>query len=256
MVQTLAAALGKPLELVPDQSAPSLDELPAFSMKNGRLQLPGTRLTKKQALAVFLARYPLGFRDDSYLAEERNYKWEAHQLWCKLLGGGEGERLLAAGDTGELGSRVLAVATKTNLLHPNWDKAPLKDALKDHALATPYLRALVELSAAPEPTQAQFEGYIDVLETLPHPGSAVASWPVATIMLYLAQPQRHMIMRPSVSQQAAVRFGFELNYAPRPNWRTYSALQTMSQQLLKELTPLGARDLIDVQSYMWVISRS
>jgi hypothetical protein len=84
----------------------------------------------------------------------------------------------------------------------------------------------------------------------------VASWPVATIMLYLAQPQRHMLLRPSVSQQAALRFGFELNYAPRPNWRTYNALLTMSQQLLKELSPLGARDLIDVQSYMWVISRS
>jgi hypothetical protein len=144
----------------------------------------------------------------------------------------------------------------TTGIRTNWDKAPLKDALKDHLLATPYLRALIDLTTAPEPTQAQFEGYIDALERLPHPGSVVASWPVATIMLYLAQPQRHMLLRPSVSQQAALRFGFELNYAPRPNWRTYSALLTMSQQLLKELSPLGARDLIDVQSYMWVISRN
>lgn len=202
---------------------------------------------------MFLQKYPLSFKDDGYLAEERNYKWEAHELWVKLLGGGEGQRLLAAGDTAELASRVLAVATKTNLLHHTWEQGPLKSALEDHARAAPYLRALVELSTAPEPTQAQFEGYVDALEAL---GPRVACWPTATLMLYFAQPQRHMLMRPTVTQQAAVRFAFDLNYASRPNWRTYSALLAMSQLLLKELTPQGARDLIDVQSYMWVISRS
>jgi len=248
---------GSPLHLAQEQTHPWLDNLPPFDMKEGRLCLSEKRMTQAQALARFRHLYPLVFRDDGYIGDskhgERQYKWEAHELYVKSLGNGQAESLLSAGEIGTLAQRFFAVATKTNLLHPNWDKAPLKDALRDHAILLPYLRALTELIAADTPTQPLFESYVAELAKLPRPGSAVASWPVATILPYLARPDRHMLLRPELTQLAAERFGFELNYDARPNWRTYSSLLHMSAQLLKDLRPHGARDFIDVQSFIWVI---
>jgi hypothetical protein len=47
---------------------------------------------------------------------------------------------------------------------------------------------------------------------------------------------------------------FDLQYRARPNWTTYRKVLTLADLLLKELQPLGARDMIDAQSFMWVIA--
>ena len=250
---------GSPLKLAPEQSDPWLDNLPPFGMKDGRLRLSQVRLTKAQAMEKFCRRFPLGFRDETYLTDpkhgERQNKWQAHELFLELLGNGEAARLLAAESIDELARRVFVVAISTNLLHPSWDKAPLKDALKSSDALRPYLSALVDVVTADKPNQATFDAHVAALEKLPQPGTPVASWPGATIIPYLAQPDRHMLLRPSVTQHAAERFGIELNYVPRPNWRTYSSLLGMAAQLFKDLKPHGARDYIDVQSFIWVIGQ-
>jgi len=40
--------------------------------------------------------------------------------------------------------------------------------------------------------------------------------------------------------------------ASTPNWETYEAVMQMAKQLLDRLAPLGAKDMIDVQQFMWV----
>ena len=51
-------------------------------------------------------------------------------------------------------------------------------------------------------------------------------------------------------------FSFDLLYSTYPKWATYDQLLKLSDQLLERLRPLGARDLIDVQSFMWVVGGS
>src|ERR1043165_5108968 len=34
----------------------------------------------------FLRAFPFGFRDETYLAWERDYKWKAHRQWTEALG--------------------------------------------------------------------------------------------------------------------------------------------------------------------------
>ena len=46
---------------------------------------------------------------------------------------------------------------------------------------------------------------------------------------------------------------FDLNYQSKLNWMTYSQLIVLSEALFEKLKPLGARDYIDVQSFIWVI---
>jgi hypothetical protein len=40
---------------------------------------------------------------------------------------------------------------------------------------------------------------------------------------------------------------------PQLNWLTYAKLLEMSGQLLEALRPYGARDFIDVQSFIWMV---
>jgi len=62
-----------------------------------------------------------------------------------------------------------------------------------------------------------------------------------------------MFLKPEVTQDCAARLIFELNYRPQLNWLTYAKLLEMSRYLLQVLRPLGARDFIDIQSFIWLI---
>ena len=63
-----------------------------------------------------------------------------------------------------------------------------------------------------------------------------------------------MFLKPMQTRRIAEAFSFDLLYSSRPTWDTYRRLLTLSTQLLDRLRPLGARDLIDVQSFMWVVA--
>jgi hypothetical protein len=61
-----------------------------------------------------------------------------------------------------------------------------------------------------------------------------------------------MFLKPEVTQAGAQTLGFDLQYDSKPNWVTYSALIRMGAVYLKLLERLGARDFIDVQSFIFV----
>jgi hypothetical protein len=42
-------------------------------------------------------------------------------------------------------------------------------------------------------------------------------------------------------------------YDPEPNSRTYEQLLILCDNLLAVLTPLGARDYMDVQAFIWAV---
>jgi hypothetical protein len=77
-----------------------------------------------------------------------------------------------------------------------------------------------------------------------------------TYFLFIADPDNHMFLKPTVTQNAADLCAFELNYSSSLNWRTYRCLLDFSGYLKSSLTDLGLkpRDMIDVQSFMWCIA--
>ena len=62
-----------------------------------------------------------------------------------------------------------------------------------------------------------------------------------------------MFLKPTVTQDCAVGLMFDLQYSPELNWLTYAKLMEMSTFLLEYLRPYGARDFIDVQSFVWLV---
>ncbi|MHB9133537.1 MAG: hypothetical protein ACYDBB_20930 [Armatimonadota bacterium] len=235
------------------QSDPTLDNLPAVIEVDGKLVLPGgtPRISFAQALDIFLRKYSQGFSDPGYLQEERNYKLDAHEKYVAALGNGQGTQLLQQGQIAELSRRACSVIGKVNLLS-QFEQMAFRDALQDQPAATRYFTALFTLLDADTITAKVYQPYLDAVAQLPQPRSRVVTWPVTTLLPFLAQPDRHMFLKPDVTVKAAESLTFHLNYTPQPNWNTYAALLRMGEIYRDRLSNLAPRDFIDVQSFLWV----
>ena len=64
----------------------------------------------------FLRFFPGGFRDETYLDWERNYKWAAHEQWEAQLDRSTFRSLLRDGDHVEAAARAVRIESRTNLL--------------------------------------------------------------------------------------------------------------------------------------------
>jgi hypothetical protein len=232
----------------------------ALDAKTGRYGLAGAWLSHADAVARFQEVFPKGFADPRYVGDgtdkrERVFRWRrAHDVYVETLGGGEGERLLAAGDLGGLAERAVRVERHVRPLHRDTEKASFEDALKNLDAARGYFAALFELLAAPAPEQARFEALAAAVATMAPGAPHESGWPIVTLLPFVARPDLHMLLRPKFACDVARRLRHELAYEPQPNWSTYSALLGSAEVLLEKLRPLGARDHFDVESFMHVVT--
>ncbi len=218
--------------------------------RSPKTHAPPPDISHEEAVKRFLKLFPKGFRDPEYLEQERNYKLAAHDIFANGLPPSERAKLLRNGEIANLVDRLQYIESKTNLLFPT-EKARLRDGLKDHQAALPFIGALFALLDAPSVNEGMFEAYARAVESLPAPGGRVDTWPIATIFPFLAQPERHMFLKPIVTKAAAQRVGIDLFYKPEINWRTYSQLLKLAATLKEKLAPHGCRDMIDAQSFIW-----
>ncbi|MEA3054814.1 MAG: hypothetical protein QOD30_246 [Actinomycetota bacterium] len=199
----------------------------------------------------FLRFYPDGFRDEDYVELERSYKWDAHRRWKETLGRDAMASLLDAGRFEDLATSAVKIESRTNLLF-SFEKMAMRDAIREPAGAKAFAIGLHDWLHGPGSERARFERWIDALDALPRRQTRVVTWPVATVFGFLARPRVHLYLKPTVTRTAAEACGWELAYTSRPCWATYADLLRIGRQLHGELADLGPRDMIDIQSYIWV----
>ena len=51
---------------------------------------------------------------------------------------------------------------------------------------------------------------------------------------------------------AAREYGYAWRYAARPSWDTYARLLRFAEVVRRDLRDLRPRDMIDIQSFLWV----
>jgi hypothetical protein len=229
-----------------------LEGLTSFTLdaSSGRWALPARWLTLDQAVAQFLAGQPKGF---AVAPTGRAAIWRAaHQLFVDTLMNGEAERLLDAGDVRELVKRVLKVGKLVSPLHGEEERDAVEDALGDDDATRRFLRALLELVSVPSPGRARFDKLYQVAAGLP--GSPPARWLLVTLFPFIARPDKHPLMRPGSTREAAERLGFDLRFDENPNWSTFAALRALSAKLLEALQGAGARDFVDVEIFAYAAS--
>ena len=212
----------------------------------------GARLSraKQRCRRHFLDYFPDGFRDDSYRNTERAYKAAACAAWQKRLGSRELRTLVRRGQYREVAARAVAVESRTNLLF-SFEKMALRDAVKSASGSRRFAEALLAHTSQ-KPTQAAFEAWIEAIAGLPRRQTRVLTWPLVSVFGFLANPRTHIFLKPRVTQRAALAYGYPFDYAPRPNWKTYVSLLDFAREVRRDLSDLGPKDMIDVQSFLWV----
>jgi hypothetical protein len=212
-----------------------------------------TRLTAaaRTCRRRFLRFFPRGFQDQTYVEWERGYKWSAHERWCELLRRRSFRSLLDAGEYTVIARYALAVEARTNLLF-SFEKMALRDAVRDLSGARQFAEGLWALLYGGGSDQARFENWVDVMGSLPRRRTRVLTWPTATVWGFIAQPERNIYLKPVVTRRAAVAYGCAFDYESGPNWRTYVSLLEFAEQIREDQSDLRPRDMIDLQSFIWV----
>jgi hypothetical protein len=201
----------------------------------------------------FLRFFPRGFRDADYLEAEREYKWESHLRWRESLGIEQFTALLRAGRHEEVAARAVRVEQRSlySMIF-SFEKMALRDAIRSRQGAHAFSEGLFAFLHGEGELQTRFEAWVETVARLPRKQTRVLTWPLVTVFGFIAQPEQHMFMKPNTMRAAAQACGFELDYRSRPNWLTYSRLLELAARVRSEQGDLGPRDMIDVQSFLWV----
>ena len=205
----------------------------------------------RRCRAKFVRYFPKGFYDPLYEDWERDYKWEAHRRWTATLDRETIHKLLAAGRHSEIAARAVAIEARTNLLF-SFEKMALRDAVKSAAGARAFAQGLYDFLHGSLDMETRFNRWCDVVAGLPRRQTRVLTWPVVTVLGFIAQPQAHIFLKPTVTREAARRYGTPFHYQSRPSWETYASLLALARAVRKDLRDLRPRDMIDVQSFLWI----
>lgn len=201
----------------------------------------------------FLRHFPGGFQGEKYLDWERDYKWEAHERWEEALGRDEFRRLLRREEFAEAAARAVRVEQRTrHSMIFSFEKMALRDAIKPAEGARAFAEGLYDFLHGAGDERKRFERWVGTVAALPRRQTRVLTWPLVTVFGFLAAPERHIFLKPKVTREAARAYGFDFPYESRPNWETYSSLLEFAAVIRRDLRDLKPRDMIDVQSFIWV----
>jgi hypothetical protein len=204
-----------------------------------------------QCRRKFLRFFKRGFADQTYLDWERDYKAEAHARWDDALNERDYKAMLMSEAYEEIATRAVRIESRTNLLF-SFEKMALRDAVKSPAGARRFAQGLYDFLHRPADAEAAFVTWCEAVAQLPRRQTRVLTWPVLTVFPFIAQPERHVFLKPMVTRIAARKYGFDFQYASRPAWPTYKSLLDFAATVRRDVRDLKPRDMIDIQSFIWV----
>jgi hypothetical protein len=182
--------------------------------KRPRRSLPAT--PSRQALKArrkFLRAFPGGFQDETYLEWERDYKWNAHRRWRDMLSEATFRRMIDQRRFQEIASLAIGIESRTNLLF-SFEKMALRDAVRSPAGAQAFATALFDLLHGDDALEVRFSSWVAAVSRLPRRQTRVLTWPLVTVFGFIAQPATHFFFKPTVTREAARRYGVDLPMPP------------------------------------------
>lgn len=189
---------------------------------------------------LFLHYYPEGFHSDAF--SERPYKVAASERLCATV------PLEAAVSGTGYGEDALAAFRATDLLHPKFELPRVQELLRGG-------NADAFIQAAARFTLGEGKGALMDMELALNPHEA-AKWTIATYLPFLWRPHEHIFLKPAATLDFAGRVGhsFASAYSAKLDWRIYDKLRDLARRTVDEISDLKPRDMIDIQSFIWVIS--
>ena len=202
------------------------------------------------AVQWFESAYPAKFEDEKFLDADMRNKRAAQETVAANFAEGRGGALVDEGKHAEIAGALDGIFRSTNILSPFEVKAVKKAFAKADEASTKVLGTTYAFVA--NPGHSTFKAMAEAVSQLPADGGKVNTWPIVTLLPFLADPTKFIALKPTNTELIAARMAFDLKYDSTPNWETYDQTLRMAAQLLTRLAPLGAKDMIDVQQFMVV----
>ncbi len=234
------------------QSDPELDGVetgPAKPKKTTKRKVKDVTNSLDDAVAWFEQTYPGKFADEKFVDSDLRNKRSAQDVFTANFGDGRGTAMVDEGKHAEIASALDGIYRATNVLSPFEVKAVHKAFGKGDESATKVLG--FTLAFISNPGMPTFKAMAEAVGALPADSGKVFTWPIVTLLPFVADPTRYVALKPTNTELMAARMAFNLKYDSTPNWETYDATLRMAAQLLARLAPLGAKDMMDVQAFMW-----
>ena len=235
------------------QSDPELDAVetgPAKPKKAVKRKVKDVTNSLDEAVAWFEQNYPAKFADEKFADSDLRNKRAAQEVFAANFGDGRGEAMVDAGKHAEIASTLDGIYRATNVLSPFEVKAVKKAFAKGDDAGTKVLGTT--LAFISNPGMPTFKAMGEAVGALPADSGKVFTWPIVTLLPFVAAPTKYLALKPTNTELMAARMAFNLKYDSTPNWETYEATLRMADQLLARLAQIGAKDMIDVQAFMWV----
>lgn len=214
-----------------------------LALKEDLLSKSSSYIGIEGAISVFEKVYPKGFSDPFYLDVEREYKVKATTaIKSRVTSVDLPSALESPERTGELVKEVRRLFGMTDIVH-TVEKAKFFDALK----VAPE-RILLALDRVLR-SDNRWNAFDEFAQTLRE--NRALNWPNATYLLFTAQPDRWLFIKPWVLQTCADRLGWELGYSSEVSADNYQSLLAFGDRLKEALKPLEPRDYIDVHTFIF-----
>jgi|GEM_PF-400694 len=223
-------------------------------LENALIQEPEGTARDRQPFPIvlqhFLQDFPNGFRGEMLKQCERNYKYEVHEWMLQHLDLAQWQQALNNKGYDNLASDIKRLYGKTNLL-ASFEAIKINEAFKDQEAKVALCNALFDLLYGTEPIAKRFKETATILARY-----ELDKWPIITYPLFIRFPKEHMFIKPTMTQEAALNRGFDIQYSSQINWSTYTQVLRFSEDLDKRLSSdsnpdLHPQDMIDIQSFMW-----
>lgn len=242
------------LERLEGERVPLLEHLPV-RVQGGVIILDGRRVSFDDLFKHFMQVCPKAFSDETLYRQELSFKQAARAAFAEHFGGGRGLQLITEKNVDAITAGHGAILNAQQiLLSPQFERAPFWDAMCIAENALGFTQGVFEFLAQP-PGAATFDRYVASLEAVKPTGKQrVTTWPLLTLFPFLAQPERHMFLKPGVTKKAAEIVGVDLAYDSTLNWTTYARLLRLCEVVDGELAKRGLppKDHIETQSFLWV----
>jgi len=204
-------------------------------------------------------RYPewQDFTHPPFVKDEITSKQGAISKAAELLNKPALDTLMARGEFDEFMERLDKITRDNNLLWRNVPSAGDTAVLLHPDLHKPtfctHIRNLLHGDrASPERLQT-FSNYLTE-QNLPN------KWPFPTYLLFICHPDSEMFVKPRTAAWLLKFMGSPFMGRAKavigpPDGNTYHALLKTANLLREALAPFGARDMVDVQSFIWVCAQ-
>lgn len=193
------------------------------------------------------------FRDPQFESEEINYKWRTIEEAKILLAEGDLRRLLEENDFDELENRFITIGRGNNLLYQSIPmQGDLSILYQPELDKGEFYPRLIDLIHGEGDVESRFGRYLEYVEAVGLPNK----WTFPTYYLFITHPEAEYFVKPSTTGEYLKLAGYPHLYQSKPNAQVYSDIKSVAGRTMHELSEFGPRDMVDIQSFMWVVARA